>query len=233
MIAHLVNSMLGLNEKYEFTYAFLDISWSKKEKIMKNTFKLISLFVLLAALVSACAPAATPAPTQAPTPTPTSSANMPNPAAAYCQKQGYTSEIRTAADGSQSGVCKFTDGTECDEWAYFRRDCSPAQQIQVTVADQGKNFTLHVGDSLVIVLDSNPSTGYNWVVKSVDNPVLSQSGEPVFKTDSKQMGAPGNTTFTFKTMSSGFQVLTLLYQRPFEKDAQPLKTFTINVTVAG
>jgi len=200
---------------------------------MKNTIKLFSLFLLVAMLVSACTPTATPTQTQAPTSTPTSSANMPNPAAAYCQKQGYTSEIRTAADGSQSGVCKFPNGTECDEWAYFRRNCSPAQQIQVTAADQGKNFTLQMGDSLVIVLDSNPSTGYAWVVKSVDNPVLSQSGEPVFKADSNQMGAPGNTTLTFKTMSSGSQVLTLLYQRPFEKDVQPLKTFTINVTVAG
>ncbi len=200
---------------------------------MKNTIKRVSLFVLVATLVSACTPATTPASNQFPISTPTSSVNMPNPAAVYCQKQGNKSEIRTAADGSQSGVCKFPNGTECDEWAYFRRDCSPTQEIQVTEANQGKNYTLNMGDSLVIVLDSNPSTGYAWVVKSVDKPVLSLAGEPVFKVDSGKLGAPGKTTLTFKTVSSGFQVLTLLYQRPFEKDAQPLKTFTINVTVSS
>ena len=47
-------------------------------------------------------------------------ANMPNPASAYCEKQGHKLEIRTAEDGSQTGVCVFVDGGECEEWAYFR-----------------------------------------------------------------------------------------------------------------
>ena len=50
---------------------------------------------------------------------------LPNPAAVYCEEQGGTSEIVTAADGSQSGVCHFTDGSACDEWAFFRGDCAP------------------------------------------------------------------------------------------------------------
>lgn len=50
---------------------------------------------------------------------------LPNPAAAFCEEQGGTSEIVTAADGSQSGVCHFTDGSVCDEWAFFRGDCAP------------------------------------------------------------------------------------------------------------
>jgi len=53
-------------------------------------------------------------------------ANLPNPASVYCEQNGYELEIRTAADGSQSGVCIFPDGSTCDEWAYFRGECSPA-----------------------------------------------------------------------------------------------------------
>lgn len=52
--------------------------------------------------------------------------NMPNPASVYCEQNGYTLEIRTAADGSQSGVCVFPDGSSCDEWAYYRGECSSA-----------------------------------------------------------------------------------------------------------
>ena len=106
-------------------------------------------------------------------------------------------------------------------------------QYSVTETDQGKTFTLHTGDSLVIGLGSNSSTGYSWVVKSVDNPVLSLQGEPVYKSDSSQLGAPGKTTLTFTTVRTGSQALTLLYQRPFEKDVQPLKTLSINVAVAN
>jgi len=36
-------------------------------------------------------------------------------------------EIRTAEDGSQTGYCIFPDGSECDEWAYYRGECGPVE----------------------------------------------------------------------------------------------------------
>jgi putative hemolysin len=59
--------------------------------------------------------------------------NMPNPASVYCKEQGNKLEIRTAVDGSQSGVCVFPDGNTCDEWAYFRGECekSPTPTLPV------------------------------------------------------------------------------------------------------
>ena len=61
-------------------------------------------------------------------------ANMPNPASVYCEQNGNTLEIQTAADGSQSGICIFPDGSTCDEWAYFRGECGPAAQTSPTPA---------------------------------------------------------------------------------------------------
>jgi putative hemolysin len=63
----------------------------------------------------------------APTIEPTMS-TLPNPASVFCEQNGYKLEIRTAADGSQAGACIFTNGSECDEWAYFRGECKPATQ---------------------------------------------------------------------------------------------------------
>lgn len=60
--------------------------------------------------------------------------NMPNPASAYCEENGNKLEIQTAEDGSQSGLCVFPDGSECDEWAYFRGECSPPAQILPTTS---------------------------------------------------------------------------------------------------
>jgi putative hemolysin len=45
---------------------------------------------------------------------------LANPASVFCADQGGKSEIRTAEDGSKSGICILPDGTEVDEWAYFR-----------------------------------------------------------------------------------------------------------------
>ena len=95
-----------------------------------KTFKTLVMIAFFALIISSCAPAApeTPASTSpAPPVTPPSGdANMPNPASVYCEDQGYTVEIRTAEDGSQSGVCVFSPGDECDEWAYYRGECGPS-----------------------------------------------------------------------------------------------------------
>lgn len=65
--------------------------------------------------------------------TPTPIADMPNPASVYCEEQGGTLEIRTDADGGQYGACLFPDGSECDEWGFFRGECSPGGQNSETI----------------------------------------------------------------------------------------------------
>ena len=66
---------------------------------------------------------------------------MPNPASVYCEQNGNKLEIQTASDGSQSGVCIFPDGSTCDEWAYYRGECSPAAPIGPTPATTVKATT--------------------------------------------------------------------------------------------
>jgi putative hemolysin len=56
--------------------------------------------------------------------------SLPNPASQFCEDNGGKLEIRTAADGSQSGVCVFPDGSECDEWDYFHSECQPGDSLQ-------------------------------------------------------------------------------------------------------
>jgi putative hemolysin len=81
-----------------------------------------SSMLIIVLLLSSCAEAETES---ASIPTETTQADMPNPASVYCDQQGYRLEIRTAADGSQCGFCVFPNGSECDEWAYYRRECAP------------------------------------------------------------------------------------------------------------
>lgn len=76
----------------------------------------IMLFVLVACTTSA---------------TETEQAEIPNPASEYCEQQGGRIEIRTDESGGQYGVCVFDDGSECDEWAYYRGECQPGQAAPV------------------------------------------------------------------------------------------------------
>ncbi|MGF1668749.1 MAG: DUF333 domain-containing protein [Acidimicrobiia bacterium] len=49
---------------------------------------------------------------------------IPNPASVFCEEQGGIVRIETAADGGQSGVCVLQDGTEVDEWEFYRANTS-------------------------------------------------------------------------------------------------------------
>lgn len=49
-----------------------------------------------------------------------------NPASVYCEEEGGTLEIRETVDG-QRGFCLFEDGSECDEWDFFRLDCKKGE----------------------------------------------------------------------------------------------------------
>ena len=50
----------------------------------------------------------------------------------HCEENEGRLDIRTDAGGGQYGVCVFPDGSECDEWAFFRGECTPrsAEQTQ-------------------------------------------------------------------------------------------------------
>jgi putative hemolysin len=98
--------------------------------------KRIAMMIFLCGLTACAVPSIQPASTStaAPQPEATSSpqTNLPNPASVYCEQQGYRLEIRSAADGSQNGFCVFPDGSECEEWAFFRGECGPTGQTTPT-----------------------------------------------------------------------------------------------------
>lgn len=70
-------------------------------------------------MVAACGAEPTPTPTRSESPP-----GLPNPASKFCEDQGYRLEMRTDASGT-TGYCIFPDGSECEEWAFYRGECGP------------------------------------------------------------------------------------------------------------
>jgi putative hemolysin len=83
------------------------------------------LLVPIVLLAASCTPQSVATPASA---TLTPAAALANPASVFCEEQGFRLELRTDATGGQSGICHFPDGSQCDEWAYFRGECGPAGQ---------------------------------------------------------------------------------------------------------
>jgi putative hemolysin len=72
-------------------------------------------------------PATGPAPSEVAQPTSAGTTGIANPASVFCADNGGALEIRLDAVGNQYGVCVFPDGSECEEWAYYRGECKPGQ----------------------------------------------------------------------------------------------------------
>lgn len=108
----------------------------------RKTF--IILFMLLSTLIAvACDPEQAD---------PTSQADMPNPASVYCEQNGGKLEFRQDASGGVAGVCVFPDGSECDEWAYFRGECGPRE----------KTGTPPVSNEIPTALSIDPADYQGW-----------------------------------------------------------------------
>ena len=112
--------------------------------------RILFVGLMLSILLTSCSAPPAPA-TLAPVSSDTPQANMPNPASVYCEQQGNRLEIRTAADGSQSGVCIFPDGSECDEWAYFRGECLPTPPV--TAAPASPTQAAPVSNPAGVIID--------------------------------------------------------------------------------
>lgn len=104
-------------------------------------------------------------------------------------------------------------------------------------SDPGTPIDAKKGDDFMIVLESNPSTGYCWeLAEELDTTILrletKRFGNPSPDTREGMVGAPVNEYWRFDTLEAGSTTISFKYVRPWEEDVEPEKTavFTVNVT---
>ena len=92
------------------------------------------------------------------------------------------------------------------------------------------------GLEFAIVLESNPTTGYQWqLAEPLDGKILSLVSA-TFESKGggegeEKVGAPGEEVWTFEAVGPGKAEITLAYARPWEKEAAPEETKTFKVEV--
>ncbi len=86
-------------------------------------------------------------------------------------------------------------------------------EVQLTAADNGTEIELKKGQSLLITLEANPTTGYQWdLVEPPEEHILQQVGAILFKPDTFLPGASGVQTIRFEAVGTGKTTLKLVYQ---------------------
>jgi inhibitor of cysteine peptidase len=110
--------------------------------------------------------------------------------------------------------------------------CSAGNPIQLYQIDSGRTIRMQSNGTLKIVLDANPTTGYQWKAMPWDTDVIEQIDEPVYKPRSEAIGSGGEITFYFKALSTGQTPIKFIYFRAFEKDVSPIKSFKVTIVVS-
>ncbi len=112
--------------------------------------------------------------------------------------------------------------------------CAGPLPVKLDESANGTSVSLRAGQTLIIALKSNPTTGYDWQVDQADEKVVrvvKQDFQPA--SDPERLGAPGQTVVEFQAVSAGTTTLRLIYVRPWEKDVEPQETFQVRITVQG
>lgn len=104
--------------------------------------------------------------------------------------------------------------------------------LELTQSNSGDSIAVTVGDSLCITLESNPGTGYNWVVDEIDSTLLVQiSVSGVARRDNDTVGGLDYFTYRFRTLAPGQTTLRLAYRRGWEENNPAVALFEITVNI--
>jgi inhibitor of cysteine peptidase len=104
--------------------------------------------------------------------------------------------------------------------------------VNVDSSYSGKQVELSVGQTLVVTLASNVTTGYSWSLTGIsDESVLQKSGNEYIAPTTNLVGAGGQDVWTFKALKKGTSTISMGYSRPWETDTPPIETFGLTVVV--
>jgi predicted secreted protein len=91
-----------------------------------------------------------------------------------------------------------------------------------------ENITVNKGKEFTITLESNPTTGYQWIPifnASIIN-LISHSFQPP---TTKLIGSPGTEIFNFKAINYGTESLKMVYKKSWEKEHAKERLFVIHI----
>jgi predicted secreted protein len=106
------------------------------------------------------------------------------------------------------------------------------KSINIDASYSGKQVELSIGESLVVTLASNVTTGYSWTLTGIsDESVLQKTKNEYIAPKTNLVGAGGQEVWTFKALKKGTSTISMGYSRPWEAGTPPIETFGLTVVV--
>lgn len=89
-----------------------------------------------------------------------------------------------------------------------------------------------VNQEFDVTLDSNPTTGYQWHVTSIDETIVRLVNDEYVPPESALVGAGGKQVFTFEALKEGTTSIELEYARPWEPES-PVSVYSLKLVVSA
>ena len=93
----------------------------------------------------------------------------------------------------------------------------------------GRELVLRIGETLVLALAENRTTGYRWQFISNAEPVCKLRGDHIEPAGS--LGAGGAHTWEFEATATGEAHLNMAYARAWDPAGSPAGTFEVSLKV--
>jgi|GEM_PF-3035052 len=99
------------------------------------------------------------------------------------------------------------------------------------IEDDEEIFEIGSGQKIAVVLESNPTTGFDWMTEAESEKIL-KAKEGFLRSDTSEslVGSGGFKYFIFETLEQGEEEVKLSYLRPWES-VMPEKTKTIKFII--
>ncbi|MFH1847456.1 MAG: protease inhibitor I42 family protein [Candidatus Omnitrophota bacterium] len=109
--------------------------------------------------------------------------------------------------------------------------CSGVNEISLELKGD-KMLDLRQGQVLKIALESNPTTGYQWVLyKDKRKNIIGEVSEDKYVPKTDAVGSGGIQTFRLKAMQTGQEEISLRYQRSWGTHSILAKKYIVQINV--
>jgi len=108
----------------------------------------------------------------------------------------------------------------------IKSDKHTLTEIKLTKNDNGKTVEARVGESVVIELPENPTTGYLWTLNvKEETGTASLSNSRYTAPKQSGIGGGGTRMFTVKVQSSGIVTVDMKLRRQWEPESTAIDRF--------
>lgn len=105
-----------------------------------------------------------------------------------------------------------------------------AENVVITDKDQGKTFTVQVGQKFSVNLRNPGGGGYNFLTPEDDKHILKMVGKKsIPRSEPRRMGDFGRMVYEFQALKAGRTILVFPIKRPWEKESETFLRVTITV----